>query len=434
MAELDQAGIAALTKDMHEAITALHKKNDEISEEVKKFGSADFVSRDELKRIEADLDAKQDMNDKLMLAMKRMEQNIGGGAKGGEDLEAKAAMFGAAEVGSFGNAGQHKFDVEALNAYREANAVYLRKGDRSLSELEVKTLSVGGDPDGGYVVHPDMSGRTIKKVYETSVMRAYAAVQTISTDSLEGMYDNDEAGYGWVAEMGSRDETDTPQLGTWSIPVHEMYALPKATTKIIDDAAINIEAWLSEKISERFARAENEAFVIGDGVKKPRGFLDYPNGTDLTNSIERVLTGVNGDFAADPAGFDFMMDMANLKAPYLSNANWFMNRTTRTEARKLKTSDGAYLWQQSVAAGAPSTILGYSVAAAMEDMPAIATGSLSIAFGDMRSAYQIVDRLGIRVLRDPFTQKGKVLYFATKRTGGDLVNGEALKIGQFSAA
>jgi len=212
-----------------------------------------------------------------------------------------------------------------------------------------------------------------------------------------------------------------------------LYAFPKATQKILDDAAINLEAWLSGKVSEKFARDEAAAFVNGDGVSKPRGFLTYLTGTTLPGTIEQVATGVSGAFAAAPSGGDVLIDaLYGLKAQYRANATWFMNRATTKLARKLKDSDGSYIWSPGIAAGQPASILGYPTAS-FEDMPDPAANSLSIAVGDMRAAYQIVDRVGIRVLRDPYTAKPYVGFYTTKRVGGDVVNFEALKIVRFGA-
>jgi len=271
-------------------------------------------------------------------------------------------------------------------------------------------------------------------VFETSPMRAYASIQVISTDALEGLFDLEEASSGWVGETDARSETGTPQLGKWRIPVHELYAKPKATQKILDDAEINLETWLAQKVAEKFARDEAAAFVAGNGVNKPRGFLSYADGTTLPGTIERINTGANGAFASAPSGGDALIDaLYGLKAQYRANATWFMNRATTKLARKLKDSDGAYLWSPGIAAGQPATLLGYPVAA-FEDMPDPATGSLSIAVGDMRSAYQIVDRVGIRTLRDPYSAKPYVEFYTTKRVGGDVVNFEAIKLIEFSAS
>jgi HK97 family phage major capsid protein len=268
-------------------------------------------------------------------------------------------------------------------------------------------------------------------------MRQFASIQSIGTDALEGLHDSDQAAFGWVGEEGARTETGTPKLEKWRIPVHEMYAKPAATQKLLDDAAINMEAWLQSKVTDRFARAENTAFVSGNGVDRPRGFTTYPDRASADvfeiGAIEQFDSGANGAFVAAPNGGDVLIDaLYGLKAQYRANATWFMNRKVAAEVRQLKDSDGAYLWVPGIAAGQPASLLGYPTAS-FEDMADLATGSLSIAVGDMREAYQIVDRIGVRVLRDPYSNKPYVEFYSTKRVGGDVVNFEALKLIRFSA-
>jgi HK97 family phage major capsid protein len=389
----------------------------------------DVVLEEKLDKVNKDLEAAQAKMDEAFLAQKRAARVVTD-EKGNEvDLDAKAQKWARSVSGD-----RHvEFDAKAMDEYKAAYDKFLRKGEERFGPEEHKALSVGTDPDGGYVVHPDMNGRIVGKVFETSPMRAFASVQTISTDALEGLFDLDEAASGWVGETESRPETDTPQINKWRIPVHELYAKPKATQKILDDAEINMEQWLAGKVAEKFARDEAAAFVNGSGVGRPRGFLTYDNGTTLPGTIEQVKTGVNGDFAADPNGGDALIDaLYGLKTQYRNNATWFMNRSTTKEVRKLKDSDGAYIWQPGIAAGQPATLFGYPVAP-FEDMPDIATGSLSIAVGDMRETYQIVDRIGIRTLRDPYSAKPYVEFYTTKRVGGDVINFEALKLIDFSA-
>jgi HK97 family phage major capsid protein len=327
-------------------------------------------------------------------------------------------------VREFGNA--------EMIAYKQAFQTYMRKGEQIMGAQEAKALSVGSDPDGGFVVNPDMSGRIVTRVFETSPMRAYASVQVISTDALEGLFDLNEASSGWVGETEARPETGTPALGKWRIAVHELYAMPTATQKLLDDAEIDMESWLASKVADKFARDEAAAFVNGNGVGKPRGFLSYAGGTTLPGTIERIKTGANGAFVAAPNGGDALIDaLYGLKSPYRVNATWFMNRSTAKLVRKLKDTDGAYLWAPGIVAGQPATLLGYPVAS-FEDMPDPATGSLSIAVGDMRAAYQIVDRAGIRTVRDPYSAKPYVQFYTTRRVGGDVVNFEAIKLLEFA--
>jgi HK97 family phage major capsid protein len=417
---------------LHAGFEEFKKANDERLAQIEKKGSADVVTEAKLQKIEADLEKAQKIADEAVLASKRQSRIVTDERGEVVDLDRKAQEWASmnarrrgAVVGSFGAAD--------MDGYKTAFDTFLRKGEEVMGPEERKALSVGTDPDGGYVVNPDLSGRIVMKVFESSPMRAYASVQVISSDALEGLFDLNEASSGWVGETDSRPETNTPQLGKWRIPAHELYAKPKATQKLLDDASINMEAWLASKVAEKFARDEANAFVVGNGVNKPRGFLTFPSGTTLPGTIERFDTGVNGAFAAAPNGGDVLINaLYGLKQQYRANATWFMNRATLKLTRKLKDTDGAYLWSPGIAAGQPASLLGYPVAS-FEDMPDPATDSLSIAVGDMREAYQIVDRLGIRTLRDPYSAKPYVEFYTTKRVGGDVVNFEAIKLIEFTS-
>lgn len=314
-----------------------------------------------------------------------------------------------------------KFNHQADQEYKEAFLGFMRRGH------EGKSLSVGADPDGGYLVRPAVSDRVIQKVFETSPLRQIAAVQQISTDALDIMTDLNEASGGWVGETGSRTETNTPQIGKRQIPVHELYANPAATQKLLDDAAMDMEAWLAGKVADKFSRMENTAFVSGNGVGKPRGFTTYAAGTS-DQQIEQVVSGSAGAVAAD----GLMNLFYSLKAPYRANATWGMERATLTKIRQLKGSDNNYLWQPGLSAGTPSTLLGRPVLE-MDDMPSVAADALAIVVADFREAYQIVDRVGIRTLRDPYSNKPYVHFYTTKRVGGDVVNFEAIKLQKLSA-
>lgn len=422
------SAIEALNRGFEEFKAA----NDAKIAEIAKKGVVDPVLEAKLVKIEADLDKAQKIADDAALAVKRSSRVVTDASGSHVDLDQKALHWARGIARSRG-IDVREYSASDLDGYKAAFDVFLRKDERSLGANEVKALSVGSDPDGGYVVHPDLSGRIVAKVFESSPMRAYASIQVISSDALEGLFDLDEAASGWVGETDSRGETGTPQIGKWRIPVHELYAKPKATQKLLDDNEINMEAWLASKVSEKFSRDEAAAFVSGSGVNKPRGFLTYASGTTLPGTMERFITGVDGGFAAAPNGGDVLINaLYGLKAQYRANATWFMNRATLKLTRKLKDSDGAYLWSPGIAAGQPASLMGYPVAS-FEDMPDPATDSLSIAVGDMREAYQIVDRIGIRTLRDPFSAKPYVEFYTTKRVGGDVVNFEALKLIEFTA-
>jgi len=307
-------------------------------------------------------------------------------------------------------------------ARRDAFNKYIRKGDGSLSDMEQKALSVGSDPDGGFLVLPEMSSEIVKKVFESSPVRAVASVQTISSDSFEILQDLDEAGAGWVGETAARSETTTPQFKKIVIAVHEIYAKPRATQKLLDDAFVNIEAWLAEKVSERFGRIEATAFVQGDGVNKPRGFMTFTAGTSF-GQIEQVNSGSAAVITAD----GIINLKYSLKGAYAPGAVFMMKRATVASVRKLKDTTNQYLWQPSLQLGQPDMLLGHPIYEA-DDMAVEAANALPIAFGNFKAGYQIVDRFGIRTLRDPYSAKPNVEFYTTKRVGGDVKDFEAIKI------
>jgi HK97 family phage major capsid protein len=296
---------------------------------------------------------------------------------------------------------------------------YLRKG---ASELELKAMSVDSDEDGGFLVTSQTSSEIIKKVYESSPIRQLASVQTISTDALEILEDLDEVGSGWVGETQPRGETGTPKLKKIVIPVHELYAQPKATQKLLDDAAVNVEMWLADKVSEKFARDEATAFMTGDGVLKPKGILAYDAGTGF-NQVEQIETAAVGTVGAD----DLIELAYSLKEAYKNGASFLAKRAVIKQFRKLKDLQGRYLWEPGLNGAAQSTLLGFPVYEA-NDMMAVANGALPVAFGNFRAGYQIVDRIGIRVIRDIYSAKPHVLFYTTKRVGGGVKNFEAIKL------
>ncbi|MFO0388230.1 MAG: phage major capsid protein [Alphaproteobacteria bacterium] len=310
------------------------------------------------------------------------------------------------------------------NNQMKAFGKFLRTGD----EHEMKAMSVGSDPDGGYLVLPTRSNRMVSRLFDTSPMRSVCAIETISTDALEMLNDTTELTASWVSETASRAVTATSQLGKYNIPTHEMYTSPKATQKIIDDGNISIENWLLDKTDKVFTRKENDAFVNGDGVGKPRGFLTYTTSTSGDSSrawgqIQYVPSGTSAAVNADS-----LLDlMYALKADYRPGAVWMMPRAIANTVRKQKDGNGQYLWQPGLSGNEPDRLLGFPLLYA-EDMPAAAANSLSIAFGNFKEAYTIVDRAGIRVLRDPYTDKPNVIFYTTKRVGGAVVNFDAIKL------
>lgn len=366
---------------------------------------------------------------------KRHDDALATERKEREALEAKINRRGV------GVAVELTSDPGALREIGEAFRGFIKSGDKSgFVELEKKGMMRGSDPDGGYAVIPEFSNGITSTLKAVSPMRRLANVRSISTDALEELYDIGDAEAEWVGEVEARPETDSPPLGKWRIPAHELYAMPKASQQLLDDAAIDIGKWLVDKVSKRFAQKEGNAFVLGNGVGKPRGFLDYGAAAVTTDDATRpwgklqyIATGVDGDFAASAKG-DKLIDLqAELKTGYLPNAVWLMNRRTRAQVRKFKDSQQNYVWQQSLIAGQPDLLLGHPVELD-EEMPAIASNSFSVAFGDFRAGYTIVDRIGIRTLRDPFTAKPYVLFYCYARSGGDVTNFEAIKLLKFATS
>lgn len=313
---------------------------------------------------------------------------------------------------------------------------YVRKGEAArLVALEGKALAAGSDPDGGYLV-PEETETTINRALgAVSPIRAIAGVRQVSSSVFKRPYAATGFATGWIGETAARPQTNTPTLAELAFPTMELYAMPAATASLLDDSAVDIDAWLAEEVRIAFAEQEGTAFVNGDGINRPKGFLAYPtvaNASWSWGNIGTIATGVAGGFPASAPG-DKLIDLIYaVKAGYRANAHFVMNRSTQSQVRKLKDGDGAYLWQPSSEPGQAATLLGFPIAEA-EDMPDIAANSLSIAFGDFKRGYLIVDRVGIRVLRDPYSAKPYVLFYTTKRVGGGVQDFDAIKLLAFGA-
>ncbi|AIL64504.1 putative phage phi-C31 gp36 major capsid-like protein [Rickettsiales bacterium Ac37b] len=317
------------------------------------------------------------------------------------------------------------YNISSSNTeHKSAFINYLRTGsDKALQAIQRKSMSVASDADGGYLVTPSISKSIIQVLTEKSPIRQLASSETISTDSLDIIEDYNQAEAGWANEIGPVSETETPKINKKRISVHELYAQPKATQKLIDDANINIEKWLINKLIDIFSTKENQSFISGNGEGKPRGILSYDHGKEW-GKIEQINSGVNADFTVESLFFLFFA----LKDQYASKATFLMHRSLLQTIRTLKDPvSKQYLWSPGLTLGTPSTLLGLPVAEA-NDMPMASKGSLSIVLADFNKAYKIVDRMGVRVLRDPFTEKPFVKFYTTKRVGGDVVNYEAIKI------
>jgi HK97 family phage major capsid protein len=319
--------------------------------------------------------------------------------------------------------------------HRAAWSAYLRRGDESqLARIEAKALSVGSASDGGYVAPPELDRIIERRLRQMSPMREIATVRTTGAMTFKKPISLTEAASGWVTETGERTQTATPSLAMMEFPTAELYANIAATQALLDDAFLNIEDWIASETEQVFAGKERAAFVSGDGTNKPKGFLAYTTVAEASHDWDKIgyiASGASGAFATT-APVDKLYDLAYaLKAPYRQNARFVMNRKTVSAIRKLKEND-KYIWQpESQTAGA--TILGFPVTE-IEEMPDIGANTFAIAFGDFLRGYLIVDRAGVRILRDPFTAKPYVLFYVTKRVGGGVQNFDAIKLMKFAAS
>lgn len=318
--------------------------------------------------------------------------------------------------------------------HQKAFNAYLRSGDddglRGLV-IEEKGLTVASD--GGFLAAPQVA-ETVQNVLRSGAsLRKLANVVTIESASYEVLVEKGETAAGWATETGA-PETASGQIERISIPLHELSAMPKASQRLLDDAAFDVEAWLAERIADKFARSEAAAFITGDGVAKPKGIMAYPTAPNASagdGKIGVIETGTMGGFDTG-APADALIDLIYaLGAEYRVNASFVMNSKTAAAIRKMKDADGRFLWTDALAAGQTPQLLGYPVLIS-EDMPDIGTDAKAVAFGDFRAAYTIVERPDLRVLRDPFSAKPHVLFYATKRVGGGVTDFRAIKLLQFA--
>lgn len=334
----------------------------------------------------------------------------------------------------------------ALSAHAETDVphtkafdAYLRSGDddglRGLV-LEGKALNTAVAGEGGYLVDPQTAEAIRSSLKSSSSIRAIANVVQVEATSFDVLIDHTDLGSGWATEAGTITETATPQIERISIPLHELSAMPKASQRLLDDSAFDIEGWLAGRIADKFSRAEASSFISGDGLDKPKGFLAHAKTAEASwawGNLGYIATGAAGDFASANA-VDAVVDLVYaLDATYRANATFVMNSKTAGAVRKMKDADGRFLWSDGLAAGEPARLMGYAVLIA-EDMPDIAADAYAIAFGDFASGYTVAERPDLRVLRDPFSAKPHVLFYATKRVGGDVSDFAAIKLLKFAVS
>ncbi|CAH0497745.1 phage major capsid protein [Novosphingobium sp. CECT 9465] len=309
---------------------------------------------------------------------------------------------------------------------------YLRSG----RETELKSLSSAVGADGGFAVPQEIDAMIARRMVEISPIRAVANVVKTGTSGFRRLISTGGTASGWVSETGARPETASPKLAEIVPPMGELYANPSATQAMLDDAAFDLEGWLANEIASEFARAEGAAFINGTGANQPKGFLAAT--TSVAGDDARAFGSLQFIGSGNAAGFDAapeakLIDLVcQLKAPLRQGAVWVMNSTTLATVRKLKTADGAFLWQPGMVEGQPDRLLGYAVIEA-EDMPNVAANQFPIAFGNFKAGYLIAERRQTSILRDPYTNKPYVQFYATRRVGGQVMDSDAIKLLKIAA-
>ena len=396
-------------EEFSRVFAAFRETNDDRLGQIENRLSADVLTEEKLGRIDRALDHTKARLDQLALKAKRPAL----GERGGEPADPADR--------------EHKAAFES----------YVRTGDsQGLKLLEGKALSSGSGPDGGYLVPVPQERELLRRMALISPIRALATVREISGNQLKKAFSTTGPASGWVNETSARPQTNSQVLADLTFPAMELYAMPSATQSLLDDGAVNIEEWIADEVETVFAEKEGQAFIAGDGVDKPKGLLAYTNVPQASwawGNVGYLATGVSGGFAAVTPS-DILIDLAYaVKAPYRQNGTFLMSRSTQATVRKFKDSQGNYLWQPPISLGQTATFMNFPIVES-EDMPNIAANSFSVAFGDFRRAYLVVDRMGIRVLRDPYTAKPYVLFYTTKRVGGGVQDFDAFKLLRFGVS
>jgi len=377
-------------------------ENDVRLKEIETKGHADPLLAEKVDKINADIAQIAEMKTQL------------------EALETVAGR------GAFGG-GTSELD-KAKSEYKAKFESWFRKGaEGNLAELAVQAnASTLSDPDGGFTVPEEME-KTIDRVAGTvSAMRGLATVMGIGTDTYKKLVNQGGATTGWVGEKGARAETDSPSLVEIAINTKEIYAMPAATQKLLDDSYIDIAAWLGNEVAIEFAEEEGDAFINGNGVEKPKGLDAYTKVANASYAWGK-MGYIAGGHATLLNNADKLVDVTDgLNSIYLNGSSWLMNRTTNGVIRKFKDGEGNYIWRPGLEAGAPNTLLGYPVVTD-DNVEDIGSEAFPLYFGNFKRAYLILDRFGIRVLRDPYSSKPYVLFYTTKRVGGGIVLYEAIK-------
>lgn len=400
--------VAEAFDDFMSAFESFKQANDERLRQLETTLGEDPLTADKVDRINQAVDEQKRVLDKLISRQHR------------PGLSAKS-------VRDFGYGSEHK----------TAFARYIRKGDeQGLRAMESKAMNYASGPDGGFLVPDETEAIIGKRLSSLSPIRAISAVRQVSGAVLKKPFAISGPSVGWVGETDVRIETDASTLAELSFPTMELYAMPAATQSLLEDSAVDIDQWIASEVEAAFAEQEGAAFVNGDGVNKPRGFLDYTTVDEASwswGNLGYIATGEAGALPVDDPSDVLIDTVYALKAGYRQNANWVMNRKTQAAIRKLKDADGNYLWQAPAASGQNAMLMGFGITEA-EDMPDIAADANAIAFGDFNRGYLVVDRMGVSVLRDPYSAKPYVLFYTSKRVGGGVQDFDAIKLVKFGTA
>jgi len=387
--------------DLGQTFNEFKKVNDERLENIEK-GESTAANEEKLAKIEAKLDSYEEMNQKLTTAEANAEQIK-------EQVSKIETMVTRPDSG---------FESKQVDEYLNAFDRYCRKGLEGLQPDEKKALTVSNDSTGGYLAPPEYVRELLKTVTEISPIRSIARVRSTGARSIQVPKRDGQFAAQWVSESGTRSETTGWTVGLEEIPAHEMYALVDISEQDLEDTVFDLEAEMQSEFAEQFAKAEGTAFVSGDSVGKPHGFMDH-------SGVGHVVSGDANEITAD----GLISLVHNVKSDYSKNGTFVFNRTSLAKIRKLKDTAGQYVFQagMSLQGGVTNTILGMPYVEAT-DMPSEGTNTFPVAYGDFRRGYMIVDRVNLAVLRDPFTQAttGNVRYIARKRVGGQVIQKEAI--------
>tara|TARA_R110000822_G_scaffold89401_1_gene207100 strand:+ start:48 stop:1262 length:1215 start_codon:yes stop_codon:yes gene_type:complete len=387
--------------DLGQTFAEFKKVNDERLEQIEK-GESSSYNEEKLSKLEAKMDSYEEMNQKLTIA----EQNA-------NDIKEQVS-----KIETMVSRPDSGFESKQIDEYVNAFDVYCRKGLEGLDVAEKKALTVSNDSTGGYLAPPEYVRELLKTVTEISPIRSIARIRSTASRSIQVPKRTGQFAAQWVSESGTRAETTGWNVGLEEIPAHEQYALVDISEQDLEDTVFNLEAEMQSEFSEQFAKAEGTAFVNGNMVGKPEGFMTNADVAEINSGSAAAITA------------DSLISLVhNIKAEYSRNGIFVFNRNTLAAIRKLKDTAGQYVFQagMSLQGGVTNTILGMPYVEAT-DMPSEGANTYPVAFGDFRRAYMIVDRVSLAVLRDPFTQAttGNVRYIARRRVGGQVIQAEAI--------